>query len=239
MRKSLGAIAIAVAIMLFAPTFGTVAGAAEGTSDVYVTHGLPLDDAGTIVDVYVNGDRAIDDFAFGRTVGPLALPPGDYAVDIVAGADENNDSPLFSQTIEDLPAGGNFSVVASFSGEGAPILNVFANDTSRTAWWAGPIALHHAAAAPAVDVDLGLFPLTRYWTSFKKEIAGDVVNGDQARYTLPRWFAYTVDVRLANTQGNVLELDNVKVKRNVLTNAYVVGDPSAGTLQVITSTINL
>jgi len=238
MKRLLVGLVAALGLMTIAPALSAPAGAEAGTSDVYVVHGLPLDDAGTIVDVYVNGDRAIDDFAFGNTVGPLALPAADYDIDIVAGNAADNSAPLFSQTVG-VPSGGNFSVVASFDGAGGPTLNVFANDTSRTAWWAGPIALHHAAAAPAVDVDLGLYPLTRYWTWFKKEIAGDVVNGQQARYVLPRWFSYTVDVRLAGTDTVVLPVDNVKVKRNKLTNVYVVGDPTAGTLQVVPSVINI
>ena len=65
----------------------------------------------------------------------------------------------------------------------------------------------------------------------------DAPNGAQAAFTLPRWFAYTVDVRLAGTDTVVLPIDNVKVQRNVLTNAYVVGDPAAGTLQVVLSPI--
>ena len=35
----------------------------------------------------------------------------------------------------------------------------------------------------------------------------------------------------------VLPLDNVKVKRNVLTNVYVVGSAAGGTLQALVTTI--
>ena len=73
MRKFLAVVLAAVSAMFALPA---VAGAESGTSQVYVTHGLPLDSllgAGTKVDVYVNDGLAIDDFLFGTTVGPLTL----------------------------------------------------------------------------------------------------------------------------------------------------------------------
>ena len=117
MKKLIAGLVAALSLTAIAPALASPAGADGGTSDVYVVHGLPLDDAGTIVDVYVNGDRAIDDFAFGKTVGPLSLPADTYDIDIVAGDAADNSAPLFSQSVA-VPAGGNFSVVASFDGSG-------------------------------------------------------------------------------------------------------------------------
>ena len=97
----------------------------------------------------------------------------------------------------------------------------------------GAIALHHAAAAPAVDVDLGLFPLSRKLPWLKVQAVTAAVNGAQARFVFPTWLAYTADVRVAGTKQIVLSLDDVKVSRNVLTNVYVVGSAAGGTLQAI------
>jgi hypothetical protein len=186
------------------------------------------------VDVFVKGSLAIDDFKFGNQVGPLSLPKGDYKVEVKT---PDSTTTLFGRTVA-VPASGNFSLVASFINDKGDLgINVFSNDVKRAKFGEGKIALHHAAAAPAVDIDGGIFPLSRIFPHLKKELAADVVNGQAATFALPTWLRYTVDVRLANTKTTVLPVDNVKVSRNVLTNVYVVGSAAGGTLQPLVTTI--
>ena len=90
---------------------------------------------------------------------------------------------------------------------------------------------------PAVDVDLGLFPLSRKLPWLKLRAVSGASNGAQARFVFPTWLAYTADVRVAGTQQVVLSLDDVKVRRDVLTNVYVVGSAAGGTLQALVSPI--
>lgn len=233
MRKALVAL-LAVAASLFAVPATAGASGGSGSASVWVTHGLPLDDAGTVVDVYVDGGLAIDDFTFGSTVGPLRLPAATYDVEIRT---PDGATTLIERQVA-VPARGSFSLVASFvDAEGTPGINVFSNDTRWTPHGFGRIALHHAAAAPAVDVDAGLFPLTRWFPHLKGEIVSDAPNGAQAAFVLPTFLRYTVDVRVANTDTVVLPNDNVKVQRNKLTNVYVVGSAAAGTLQPLVVTI--
>lgn len=236
MRKVLiGLMAIAAALFALPATAGASGG---GTAQVYVVHGLPLPASvtgpGTPVDVYVNGGLAIDDFTFGQQVGPLSLPQGNYAVDVRT---PDGATSLFGRTVA-VPASGNFSLVASFvDAAGTLGINVFANDVKRAKFGEGKIALHHAAAAPAVDIDGGIFPLSRVFPHLKKELVADAPNGAAATFSLPTWLRYTVDVRVANTSTVVLPVDNVKVSRNVLTNVYVVGSAAGGTLQPLVVTI--
>ena len=137
-----------------------------------------------------------------------------------------------------MPASGNFSLVASFvDAAGTLGINVFANDVKWAKFGEGKIALHHAAAAPAVDIDGGIFPLSRVFPHLKKELVADAPNGAAATFSLPTWLRYTVDVRVANTSTVVLPVDNVRVSRNVLTNVYVVGSAAGGTLQPLVVTI--
>jgi len=206
------------------------------TSTVYVTHGLPLDNQGTKVDVYVNGALTLDDFTFGTTAGPLQLPAATYDVEVRT---PDGVTTLIQKDIA-VPGTGNFSIVASFiDAAGTPGLNVFANDVSKVGFGAGRLALHHAAAAPAVDVKLGLWPFSRRFDALKFTAAAGAQNGAQAALVLPSFFRYTVDVNAAGTSTTVLSLDKVKVPSKTLTNAYVVGSLAGGTLQVITSSIPL
>jgi len=215
----------------------TPAGAATApTSKVWVTHGLPLDANGTKVDVYVDGSKVLSNFAFGDTAGPLTLPAATYDIQIkLAGTD----TTAIEQKVA-VPGGGNFSVVASYVDAAGKLgLNVFANDLSQTFPFTGRLALHHAAAAPAVDVDLGLYPLSRWFPALKATAVRGAENGAQAALVVPSFLRYTADVRLAGTATNVPSLDNVKVTARTLTNVYVVGNPATGTLQTISSTIRL
>lgn len=236
------AVIAAVVVALTTLTIGTSgAGAASkpsapapGTSKVWVTHGLPLDDSGTVVDVYVNDALTVEDFTFGTTVGPLTLPAATYDIEVKLA---NTDTVAIQQDVA-VPAGGNFSVVASYtSAEGAIGLNVFSNDLSKIPWFNGRLALHHAAAAPAVDIDLGLYPLSRSLPWLKITPVAGAVNGQQYSKNAFSFLSYTADVRVAGTDTTVLSLDDVKLADRKLTNVYVVGSAAAGTLQTISSVI--
>jgi hypothetical protein len=82
LRSKLAALLAVVVALTVAPALTSNAGAQAGSSKVWVTHGLPLNDSGTVVDVYVNGGLAIEDFAFGQTVGPLTLPAATYDIHV-------------------------------------------------------------------------------------------------------------------------------------------------------------
>ena len=239
--RTRAASAAAIVIALVTLTFGTSSASASAsngttpdTSKVWVTHGLPLDDAGTVVDVYVDGALTVEDFTFGQTVGPLTLPAATYDIEVKLA---NTDTVAIDQDVA-VPAGGNFSVVASYTdAEGSIGLNVFANDLRRVPWLTGRLALHHAAAAPAVDVDLGLFPLSRALPWLKITPVKGALNGQQAVQSAFSFLSYTADVRVAGTDTVVLSLDDVRLKDRSVTNVYVVGSASAGTLQTVSSVI--
>lgn len=242
MRRILIALIAAVTALTVVPATAGASGKkpapAPSQAQVYVVHGLPLPASvtgpGTPVDVYVNGALTLDDFTFGAQAGPLSLPAGNYDVEIRT---PDGATTVIDKTVA-VPAKGSFSLVASYvDAAGTLGINVFANDTSRTWPKFGAIALHHAAAAPAVDVDLGFFPFTRKYPWLKNEAISGAPNGAAARFVLPTFFSYTADVRVADTSTVVLSLDEVKVKRNVLTNVYVVGSAADGSLQALVTTI--
>ena len=68
-----GALALAAAAGLTVLTSGP---AFAATSQVSVVHGIP----GQPVDVYVNGEKTLENFQPGDVAGPLSLEEGDYDI---------------------------------------------------------------------------------------------------------------------------------------------------------------
>lgn len=144
-----GAAAVAAAIALAGP-----AQAAEGDAQLSVLHGVP----GLTVDVWVNGDRTLDDFAPGTLAGPLALPAGAYELAITASDAADASAPVIGPVTVNLAASGNYTAVANLDAEGKPTANFFTNDVSQIEAGKGKLTVRHTAAAPAVDVLAGGSP---------------------------------------------------------------------------------
>ena len=138
-----------------------------------------------------------------------------------------------------LPAGKNLSAVASFNASGSPQIAVFANDVSRAGWFQGRLSVRHAAAAPAVKVDVGLFPFNRFFPRFFTKTVGPAVNGQQADLNLPSFFRYDIGVKVAASNAFVDGVEKFKVDANTLTNVYAVGNPANGTFQFVVQKITL
>ena len=148
MRRSIftagaGAAAIAAAIAFAGP-----AQAAEGDAQLSVLHGVP----GLTVDVWVNGERTLDDFTPGTLAGPLALPAGNYALAITAADAADASAAVIGPVNVTLAANGNYTAVANLDAAGKPTANLFTNDVSAIAAGKGKLTVRHTAAAPAVDV---------------------------------------------------------------------------------------
>lgn len=141
-----GAAAIAAAIALAGP-----AQAADGNAQLSVLHGVP----GLTVDVWVNGDRTLDDFAPGTLAGPLALPAGAYELAITASDAADASSPVIGPVTVNLAANGNYTAAAHLDAAGKPAANLFTNDVAQIPAGKGKLTVRHAAAAPAVDVLAG------------------------------------------------------------------------------------
>lgn len=141
-----GAAAIAAAIALAGP-----AQAADGDAQLSVLHGVP----GLTVDVWVNGDRTLDDFAPGTLAGPLALPAGAYELAITASDAADASSPVIGPVTVNLAANGNYTAAAHLDAAGKPAANLFTNDVAQIPAGKGKLTVRHAAAAPAVDVLAG------------------------------------------------------------------------------------
>lgn len=156
---------VAAAAILALPTAGSALAATPAqsgeTGSVYAVHGIP----DTPVDVYVDGQRAIDDFEPGTSQGPLQVPAGSRQVAIFpADAADDSGSPLLSGTA-DVPAGGNATLVAHLNPQNQPTLTPFVNDVSAVPAGQSRLVVRHTAAAPAVDVLAGGQPVVRGLTN--------------------------------------------------------------------------
>lgn len=246
-KPLLAALAVVLGLTVVPATAASASG--SGTSKVYVTHGLPLDDAGTIVDVFAGpagkpgaATLLINDFAFGTSAGPVELAAANYTVYLAApsAGDDGAVSPgevIYQQDLA-VPAGKNLSAVASFNASGAAQIAVFANDVSKTSWFEGRVSIRHAAAAPAVKVDVGLFPLNRIFPKFFTKTVGPAENGQQADLKVPA-LRYDIDVKLASNNEFVAGVDKFKVDSRTLTNVYAVGNPASKTFQFVVQKIAL
>jgi len=239
MRKSLiaGALALAAVASTTVGANASPSPRAAAPSKVYVIHGLPLDTAGTKVDVYAGaasgavGDAGIlaNDFTFRSVAGPVSLAPASYKVYVAKPTASNDgkltaDEVIFSKVL-DVPSGLNLSAVASFDAKGAPTINVFKNDVSSVPVGGGRISIRHAAAAPPVKVDLGYYPFNRRFGFFTNTY-GPAANGQQGDVVTLAG-PYDVGVRLADSGALVTAIPRFPVAARTLTTVYAVGKPGS------------
>jgi len=142
----------------------SVAGLAHAqTASVQVIHNSP-DPAAAVVDVYLNGDLAIDDFAF-RTATPVLALPAEVEIEIgIALGNSGGAQDILATFPVTLMADGAYVVMATGvldptlpgNPEGldtAFTLNVFSPlTTSAPAGQVALLAYHGAPDAPTVDI---------------------------------------------------------------------------------------
>lgn len=129
----------------------------EVPATLQVIHNSPYPVAAK-VDVYVNGGKLLDDFAFRTATGFVDVPAGvDLLVQVAPGNSKSAADAIFSATVN-LTDGKNYIAVAVGNplSAGADKFNLSLTDAGRTAA-ADPtrvdvLAFHGAPDAPTVDV---------------------------------------------------------------------------------------
>ncbi|PFG43329.1 uncharacterized protein DUF4397 [Isoptericola jiangsuensis] len=212
---------LAVLATTTAAALASPAAAADGDAMLSVLHGVP----DTTVDVWVDGELTLDDFAPGDLAGPLELPAGTYSVAVTAADAEDDSDPVIGPVDLPLEGGTSYTAVAHLDVDGAPTASLFTNDTSDIAAGEGRLTVRHVAAAPAVDVLAGDDPV----------IEG-LENPDEAVLDLP---AGTVPaaVAAAGTTEPVLGPADVDVAEGVNTIVYAWGSLDDDTLALATQTV--
>lgn len=215
-------LAAGTAGLVLALTGALPASAAEGDAMLSVLHGVP----DLPVDVWVDGQRTLDDFAPGDLAGPLELPAGTYSVAITAADAADASAPAIGPVDLTLESGTSYTAVAHLDAAGTPTATLFTNDTSATAPGQGRLTVRHTAAAPAVDVLAGGSPV----------ITG-LANPAEQTLDLP---AGTVSAAVAatGTTEPVLGPADVPVTEGAHTIVYAWGSLEAGNLQLAVQRID-
>ncbi len=216
---------VAAAAALLLPGLGASAAAAS-TSQIYVVHGIP----GVPVDVYVNGKLQLPDFLPGTVAGPLALPAGDYHIQVFAHvASPPTDAPSSGAVIdktETVPGGISASIVANLDAGGNPTLNVFVNKLDPLAAGKARVSVRHTAAAPAVDI----------YVDGAKAIS-DLTNPNEAVAEIPTG-SHEIAVKLAGTATTVIGPATLTFAANTNTAIYAIGSAEAKSLDVVVQVLD-
>ena len=216
--SAVGAAAL-LPLALAVPASAQAAGA-----EVRVLHGIP----GTPVDVYVNGERALDDFAPGTVTDDLALPAGTYSVAVFAAdAADASGTPVIGPVDLAVPASGNVSAIAHLSADGTPTITPFVNDTAETAAGSGRVVVRHTAAAPTVDVLVGGQPA----------LTG-LSNPDEQSAELPAG-TISASVAATGTTEPVIGPADVPVVAGQATIVYAIGSLADSSLDVLVQTVQV
>lgn len=221
-RTMLGALALTAATTLAGLTMIPAAQAADGDAQLSVLHAVP----NLTVDVWVNGERTLDDFTPGSLAGPLDLPAGTYSVAITAADAADASSPAIGPIDLTLAGSTNYTAVAHLDASGAPTATLFTNDTATTAAGDGRLTVRHVAAAPAVDVLAGGSP-----------VITDLANPNEKVLNLPAG-TLSVAVAATGTTTPVLGPADVPVTEGVNTIVYAWGSLADGNLALATQTID-
>ncbi|MEM8488482.1 MAG: DUF4397 domain-containing protein, partial [Bacteroidota bacterium] len=154
------------------PAFGLLAVFADGTTAllpaidppmpgvamVQVVHNSPYAEAAE-VDVYINDELALDDFAFRSATGFLELPAGvPVKIDVAAGASTDNSAPVFTLDLADGLPEATLQVIAAgdpLARAGNPAFDLFISAAQKEAASSESVDLlvfHGSPDAPAVDI---------------------------------------------------------------------------------------
>ena len=222
MRTRLLATAGALGLATVALTAGPASAADE--AQLSVLHGVP----GLTVDVWVNGERTLDDFEPGELAGPLDLPAGTYTVAITAADAADDSAPAIGPVDLTLEASTSYTAVAHLDASGDPTATLFTNDTSTTKPGEGRLTVRHVAAAPGVDVLAGT-----------DAVITNLENPDEKVLNLPAGTVPASVVATGTTEPALLGPADVAVTEGTNTILYAWGDATAdpSTLALATQVI--
>ncbi|ADB60266.1 hypothetical protein Htur_1378 [Haloterrigena turkmenica DSM 5511] len=183
----------------------------EAMGNVRVAHLSP--DAPN-VDVWVDGDPALEDVPYRTVSDYLPLEPGTYAVEITAAGDP--DTVVFDDDLEVGEGDYTVAAVGELAEENQPFeVAVFEDDLSDPGDQARIRLVHASPDAPAVDVTAG---------DGETVLFEGAAFGDAAAVEVPADM-YTLEVRPATdgNDGDVVATFDVEPEAGTVSSAFAVG----------------
>ena len=233
-RNSIAAVLATAALIIGGTLVGatSTAGAQTDPSNVRIVHALDLTGdgvGGTPVSVCIDDDLIDADFTVGEAIGPVALPPATYDVEIFGGgAADCTGTPLFGAML-DVPSGANLTAMAywDFAGQ-EPGIAVLPDAVNCLDAGNARVTARHAAAVGDVDVlaDGGV-------------LFADLPNGGQDIADVPT-ATYSVAVALPDSTDPVIGPVNLPLPAATDTQVYafggIEGEPGVFTIPVALET---
>jgi hypothetical protein len=237
-------LALVLALVLSAFGFISPAAAAPDAgrkAKVSVIHGIPGQDLGLPaelpVDILVNDAICLlKGFEFGEIVGPVNLDAGTYNFKI---SPANTAAPCSNAPVitADVPfaAGENSTVIAHLTEAGAPTASKFVNDVSLGTRMMSRLTVRHTAAAPAVDLGVGI--------SFGDLTLGTKIEGlanpEQAGPVNIPAYRYEVTLYPAGSDTAVFGPVTLNLRPRTAYFVYAVGSLANNTFTLITQTVSI
>lgn len=212
--------AVIVLAMMVVGLLGGIPAASAAPGDyatVSVVHGIP----GTTVDVYVDGELALDDFAPEEIAGPLALTGETHSVEVKSS---DGATSIIGPDDFDLTGGGNFTIVAHYDTDMSPVLTAFQNDYEPVDTGMAEVVVRHVADAGTVDVinaaDDGVLA---------SELSND---GDSASVMVPVG-SYDIEVVATGTTEPALIAGTVDLAEYTKYFVYAIGSADDDSLTLV------
>ena len=219
MKKILAGVAALAAAFIAVPAGAT---SAQQSVSVMLLHGIP----GVTVDVVVDGAVVIPGFEPGD-MQDLSSFAGQTLENVEVRVAGTTDVAIGPVAEFDVPASGNWTVVAHLDADGTPTITPFENDTAAVDAGSGRLTVVHVAAAPAVDVVLG-----------DARPVENLVNGKAQSLVLPA--GEIAGAQVAPTGGDpIAPVPTVSVTSGENLTVYAVGSLADNTFTFYTQDIAL
>lgn len=175
-------------------------------AQIRILHASPNTPA---VDIYVNGQRIVQNITFKQHSNYVSLPQGQYRIDVYPTSTQS--APLFSAIV---PAMGGYIYTIAAAGDIAKLqLLSFADGTYLPYGKAKIRFTHLSPDAPAIDLAMKDSDILFANVPFKQATEFLEVSPGGA----------DLDVHVAGMKNVILSLSDVKVEANKIYNIYAIG----------------
>lgn len=163
------------------------------------------------VDVYVNGDPAVEGAAFKDITDYLELPAGEHEVAIFPAGEGGEGDPVLEEMVT-VEGGMSYTVAATDTLENLS-LEAFGDDNSVTEGMTKVRVGHLSPGSPAVDVGL---------------VGGDSLFEGAEFFAVTDYLeldadTYDLEIRAAGTEDAVLDLSGTALEADTVYSVYAVG----------------